>query len=65
MVGADTVFDDGRIDLNTDPVERAIRSIVLRCKNSLFAGRDGGADLWAIVASLVETSKLNGVEPYF
>jgi transposase len=32
-------------------------------KNSLFAGSDGGARNWAIVASLVATAKLNGVEP--
>ncbi len=30
---------------------------------SLFAGSDGGAQHWAIVASLVATAKLNGVEP--
>ncbi len=33
-------------------------------KNSLFTGSDGGADRWAIVASLIETAKLNGVEPF-
>ncbi len=32
-------------------------------KNSLFAGSDGGARHWAMVASLVATAKLNGVEP--
>ena len=32
-------------------------------KNHLFAGSDGGAHHWAIVASLVATAKLNGVEP--
>jgi transposase len=32
-------------------------------KNGLFAGSDGGAPHWAIVASLVATAKLNGVEP--
>ena len=58
------LLDDGRIDLDTNPVERAIRPIALGRKNSLFAGSDGGAKRWAIVASLVETAKLNGVEPY-
>ena len=33
-------------------------------KNHLFAGSDGGADRWAIVASLLATAKLNGIEPY-
>ena len=32
-------------------------------KNALFAGSDGGAHHWAIVASLIATAKLNGVEP--
>ena len=44
-------------------MERAIRPIALGRKNSLFAGSDGGARHWAIVASLVATAKLNGVEP--
>ena len=44
-------------------VERAIRPISLGRKNALFAGSDGGACWWAIVASLVATAKLNGVEP--
>ena len=57
-------LDDGRIDLDTNPVERAIRPIALGRKNSLFAGSEGGAARWAIVASLIETAKLNGVEPF-
>jgi transposase len=48
---------------HTNTVERAIRPISLGRKNSLFAGSDGGARWWAIVASLVATAKLNGVEP--
>ncbi len=57
-------LSDGRIDLDNNPVERAIRPVALGRKNALFAGSDGGADRWAVVASLVETCKLNGVEPY-
>ena len=49
---------------NQHPVERAIRPIALGRKNHLFAGSDGGADRWAIVCSLVETAKLNNVEPF-
>ena len=48
---------------DTNTIERAIRPIALGRKNSLFAGSDGGARHWAIVASLVATAKLNGVEP--
>ena len=54
----DRFLDDGRIDLDTNPVERAIRPVSLGRKNSLFAGSDGGADRWAIVASLIETSEV-------
>ena len=56
-------LEDGRVELDTNTVERALRPIALGRKNSLFAGSDGGARHWAIVASLVATAKLNGVEP--
>src|SRR4051794_17810171 len=56
-------LEDGRLELDTNTVERTIRPIALGRKNSLFAGSDGGAHHWAIVASLVATAKLNGVEP--
>ena len=55
--------EDGRVELDTDTIERAIRTIALGRKNSLFTGSDGGARHSAIVASLVATAKLNGVEP--
>jgi transposase len=56
-------LEDGRIELDNNTVERALRPIALGRKNSLFAGSDGGAHHWAIVASLIATAKLNGVEP--
>jgi transposase len=56
-------LEDGRVELDTNTIERAIRPIALGRKNSLFAGSDGGARHWAIVASLVATAKLNGIEP--
>ncbi len=55
---------DGRIELDTNPVERAIRPVALGRKNHLFAGSDGGGARWATVCTLIETCKLNGVEPY-
>jgi transposase len=57
-------LDDGRVELDTNSVERAIRPIALGRKNHMFAGSDGGADRWAIVSSLIATAKLNKVEPY-
>src|SRR5215212_1539294 len=56
-------LEDGRLELDTNTIERAIRPIALGRKNSLFAGSDGGARHWAIVASMAATAKLNGVEP--
>src|SRR3954451_14468086 len=56
-------LEDGRLELDTNVIERAIRPIALGRKNSLFAGSDGGARHWAIVARLVAAAKLNGVEP--
>ena len=57
-------LDDGRIELDTNPVERAIRPVALGRKNHLFAGSDGGGARWATICSLIETCKLNEVEPY-
>lgn len=54
---------DGRIELDTNSVERAVRPVALGRKNALFAGCDEGAEAWAAIASLIETTKLNGVDP--
>jgi transposase len=62
--GLTRFLHDGRIELDTNPVERPIRPVALGRKNHLFAGSDGGGDRWAIICSLIETCKLNGVEPY-
>lgn len=56
-------LDDGRIELDTNVVERAIRPVCLSRKNSLFASGDDGGARWCAAASLVETCKLNGVDP--
>lgn len=55
---------DGRIETDSNAVERTIRPIALGRKNSLFAGHETGAQNWAILASLIETCKLNGIEPH-
>src|SRR6478609_9306368 len=61
--GLTRFIDDGRVELDNNAVERSIRPIALNRKNALFAGSDGGAEHWAIIASLVETCKLNDVDP--
>lgn len=56
-------LDDGRVELDNNIVERSIRPLALSRKNSLFAGSGGGAEHWAILASLIETAKLNDIDP--
>jgi transposase len=56
-------LDDGRIELDTNIVERSMRPVALNRKNALFAGHDDGAENWAAIASLIETCKLHGVDP--
>jgi transposase len=56
-------LDDGRIEIDSNTVERSIRPIALSRKNALFAGSDEGAENWACLASLIETCKLHGVNP--
>jgi transposase len=62
--GLTLFLDDGRLEPDTNTVERAMRPVALGRKNSLFAGADSGGRHWAIIATLVQTAKLNGVEPW-
>src|SRR6185437_13622863 len=62
--GLTRFLDDGRIEIDSNVVERTIRPIALNRKNALFAGSDGGAEHWAVIASLIETCKLNSVDPH-
>jgi transposase len=55
--------DDGTIEIDNNPVERAIRPIALGRKNWLFAGSDAGGARAAAIASLIATARLNSVEP--
>jgi transposase len=61
--GLQRFLDDGRIELDNNSVERAMRPVCLSRKNSLFAGSDEGGENWACLASLTETCKLNHVNP--
>jgi transposase len=59
-----TVFlDDGRVEMDSNTIERSMKPVILTRKNSLFAGTPDGAENWAIVASLIETCKFHGVDP--
>jgi transposase len=54
---------DGRLDIDSNTVERNIRPQTITRKNSLFAGSDGGGRTWATLATLLTTAKLNDVDP--
>lgn len=56
-------LDDGRLDIDNNTVERAIRPQTITRKNSLFAGSDGGGRTWATIGTLLATCKLNNVDP--
>ncbi|TCD04340.1 IS66 family transposase [Erythrobacteraceae bacterium CFH 75059] len=62
--GLSRFLNDGRIDLDNNAVERSIRPLALNRKNALFAGSDEGGDNWAVIATLIECCKLNGVNPH-
>jgi transposase len=62
--GLGLFLDDGRAEIDSNTVERTIRPIKLGAKNHLIAGSDGGAESWAILASLIQTAELNDVEPF-
>jgi transposase len=62
--GLNLFLTDGRIEMDNNTVERTIRPIALNRKNALFAGHDAGAENWGVIASLIETCKLNGIEPH-
>ena len=57
-------LDDGRVEMDNNTVERTIRPVAMTRKAALFAGSDGGAENWAILGSLIQSAKLNGVEPF-
>ena len=56
--------DDGRIEIDNNAAERAIRALVLGRRNYLFAGSDAGGETAARLYSLVGTCRLNGIDPH-
>ena len=55
--------DDGRVEIDNNTAERALRAVALGRKNYLFAGSDAGGERAAAIYSLVGTAKLNGLDP--
>jgi transposase len=59
-----TVFlADGRVEVDSNTVERSIRPIAIGRKNILFAGSRQGGERWAVLASLINTAKLHAIDP--
>ncbi|WP_435106802.1 IS66 family transposase [Arhodomonas sp. AD133] len=56
--------DDGRLEIDNNAAERALRTVALGRKNYLFAGSDRGGDSAALVYSLIGTARMNGIDPY-
>jgi transposase len=61
--GLTAFLDDGRIEIDSNIVERSMKSVALTRKNALFVGNERGGKTFAILASLVNTCKLNDVDP--
>src|SRR5262245_27899698 len=56
-------LDDGTLEISNNAAERAIRPLALGRKNYLFAGSDAGGERAAAAYTLIETAKLNGLDP--
>jgi transposase len=61
--GAGELPDDGRVEIDSNIVERSIRPHTIARKNSLFAGIEGGRETWATIATLLQKAKMNNVDP--
>jgi transposase len=57
------ILTDGRVEIDSNIVERAIRPQTITRKNALFAGSDGGGRTWATIATLLQTAKMNDADP--
>jgi hypothetical protein len=55
--------EDGRLEIDNNAAERSIRPLAIGRKNYLFAGSDAGGERAAAIYSLIETAKLNGLDP--
>ena len=61
--GLTRFLDDGRIEIDSNVVERSMRPIGLGRKNHLFAGSPRGGETWSILSSLINTAKLTQIDP--
>ena len=57
-------LEDGRLEISNNRAERSVKPFVMGRKNWLFANTEGGAQSSAMIYSLIETAKENGLDPY-
>jgi hypothetical protein len=57
-------LDNGKIEIDNNAAERAMRSIAIGRKNWLFAGSDRGGETAAGMYTIIETAKLNNINPW-
>jgi transposase len=62
--GLGVFLEDGRVEIDNNTIERLHRVVATGRRNSLFAGSDAGARSWAIFTSLIQSAKLNGLNPF-
>ncbi|MFT3690209.1 IS66 family transposase [Paenirhodobacter sp.] len=62
--GLTRFVENGYVDLDNNPVERQFKQTILLRNNALFIGSDEGGEAWAITSSLLQTCKLNRVDPH-
>ena len=63
FVALSRYLDDGTLEIDNNIAERAIRGLAIGRKNWLFAGSDTGGQRAAAIYSLIETAKLNAINP--
>ena len=56
-------IDDGRICMTNNAAERAVRGVAVGRRNWTFCGSDAGGERAAVIYTLIETAKLNDVDP--
>jgi hypothetical protein len=63
MPKARPYLENGHLELNNNTAERAVKPVAIGRKNWMFAGSEGGGKAMAIAFTLIETAKLNNVDP--
>ncbi len=63
MPKAQAYIENGHLELDNNTAERAVKPVAIGRKNWMFAGSEGGGKAMAIAFTLIETAKLNNVDP--